>query len=277
MSALDGPRGEPEARAWTPPRRFGAVNWRGAWSLYRRDMIRYLRFAPEGVGGALVFSLLLMSVIALARPEGESFADQRTALQFLAPGIVGYALFLNAFQNASFPVIYDKLEGMIGDVLMAPLTPMEILGAYLASALSGALLTGIAVLAAVSLFVELPLALPWLSLIFALLGGLLFALVGFLTGLWAPKWDRFSMVETFLVLPLGLLSGTFFTLDGLPALGQRLLLVNPVFYAIDGVRSGFTGVAQASVWLGLALLAGLVLLLWLLSWRLLAAGWRVKS
>ena len=132
------------------------------------------------------------------------------------------------------------------------------------------------ILIPLGLLVDLPFPDPARALLVALVGALLFSLLGFLTGLWASKWDRYSLIETFIVLPLGLLSGTVFTLETLPPAARALALGNPVFYVIDGVRHGVTGIGDTSLALGLALLLGLDAVLFLVAWRLLARGWRIK-
>ena len=109
-----------------------------------------------------------------------------------------------------------------------------------------------------------------------MLGAMLFAFLGFLAGLWARKWDRYSVVDTFLILPLGLLSGTFFPLAALPEMGQSLILANPVFYAVDGFRAGFLGQPQAPLLAGAAVLLGICALLAVTSWILVARGYRLK-
>lgn len=261
---------------YSPPRRFGPVNWRGLWTLYRRAFLRFLKFAVEGVLGQVVSSALFLTVFTLALPERVETLGGVEPLVFLLPGIVAYQGFHSAFENAAFPVVYDKLEGMIGDVMMAPLRAWEVVLAYVGAATLGGLVTGGVILALGALVVPLPLASLPVVLAYALLGSLLFALVGFLTGLWAEKWDRYAVVETFLVLPLGILSGTFFTLQAVPELGRELMRFNPVFYAIDGLRAGFIGTAQAPFGLGLAVLALLCLALFLLCWRLLATGYKVR-
>jgi len=264
-------------RGWTPPRDLGPVNWRGLWTLYRRGTLRFVKFAPEGVGGTLVSSLLFLAVFTLAWGETRHEPWPGVALgTFIAPGIAAYALFHNAFENSAFPLLYDKLEGMVGDILGAPLTPLEMVVGYVLPAASCGLITGASVLGAMALFVELPLTAPLQALAFAVLGATLFALLGFLTSLWARKWDRYSAVETFLVLPLGLLSGTFFPLRDLPETGQHLILANPVFYAVDGFRAGFLGQGESDFALGLALLGGLCLLFGVIAWAQVRRGYRLK-
>ncbi len=258
------------------PARMRRGNPRGVWTLFVRGMLRFVRFATEGIGGALISALLFLAVFTFAwAGEAEPAAGVSLPV-FVAPGIAAFAMALNAFENAAFPVVYDKLEGIIGDLLMAPLTPAELLFGYVAGATIGGLVTGAAVLLVLSVFVEIALPAPLMTLAFGLLGALVFALAGFITGLWAEKWDRYSAVETFLVLPLGLLSGTFFAVEALPPLGQDIILANPVFYLIDGVRTGAIGQGYAEPWLGLSILAALAALLWLVAWRLVVRGYKIK-
>ncbi len=266
--------------AWPAPRIrsfAGPVNGRGLWTLFMRGFMRVLRFATEGIGGALVSAILFLAVFVFAW-AGDAGPVQGVSLPaFVVPGIAAFSLSLNAYENAAFPVVFDKLEGIIGDMLMAPLTPAELVAGYVLAAAAGGLLTGGAVLGVLSLFVSLPIVDPLLLLAYGALGSLLFALLGFITGLWAEKWDRYSVVQTFLILPLGLLSGTFFAIESLPAIGQQIIQANPVFYLIDGVRGAVIGHSSTAPAVGLAILAALTALLWLIAWRLVARGYKIKS
>ena len=112
---------------------------------------------------------------------------------------------------------------------------------------------------------------------FAAASALLFALLGTLAGLWADRWEHYAMVESFLILPLGFLSGTFFTLAALPEPARLLIAFNPVFYAVDGFRYGLTGHGESSLALGMGLLLTLDLALGLVAWRLFAVGYKIKA
>ena len=109
-----------------------------------------------------------------------------------------------------------------------------------------------------------------------LLSGLFFAFLGYIAGLWAEKWDRYAAVETFLILPLSMLSGTFFAIGGLPEIGQTIIQLNPVFYAIDGFRAGFLGPVQSDPLTGLAVLVVLDLILALVTWQLVRIGYKIR-
>jgi ABC-2 type transport system permease protein len=264
------------ARGAPRPRRFGAVNWRGLWSLYRRDVVRFFRYWLESLGGPAVSSLLFLAVFDLALGDPDRLVQGVTLAQFIAPGIVMFSLTHSAFESAAVPIIYDKHEGMIGDIIGAPMTPLEIVAAYALSATSNAITTGAVILALMALFVPLPPHAIALVLGFAVASALLFALVGIVVGIWSDRWDNYSAAETFLMLPLGLLSGAFFPVENLPEAARWIFAINPVFHAVEGFRAGFTGQAQESLLVAAAVLAVLIAGLGLLAWRLFAAGYKIK-
>ena len=254
-------------------RHFGAVNGRGLWTLYRRELVRFLRYSWESLGGPAVSSLLFLAVFVLAFGPAVGGAD---FARFVAPGIAIFALVQSAFEFGAIPIVHDKYEGVIQDLLMAPLTPLELRAGYgLAGATCG-LLTGLFVTGLMALFVDLPLSHPVTALGFAAAGAVLFALIGVLVGLWAERWDHYSAATSFLVLPLGVLSGAFFSLESVPAAGRDLIALNPAFYAVDGFRYGILGQAEGDPAFGMGVLILLDLILAALAWRLFAVGYNLK-
>jgi len=258
------------------PRSFGRLNARGVLALVARDLRRYWRYGLDSIGGPIVSSLLFLAVFVLALGGQGAAGGGLTFVQFVAPGIVIFALMNSGFLNGAAPLIYDKHEGIIQDVLSAPLTAFEVAAGYGLSATVNALVTGLAVLLAVSVFVDLPFSHPLVALAFAAAGAALFGVTGVLIGLWADKWDHYSAAESFLILPLGVLSGAFFPLDGLPPVARTLILFNPAFHAIDGVRYGLTGHAAWAPAASLAILLIADLALAALAWRLIAVGYKIK-
>ena len=258
------------------PRSFGRLNGRGVWTLIYRDLRRYWKYGVESIGGPIVSSLLFLAVFVLALGGQGEAGGGLTFVQFVAPGIVMFALMHSGFFNGAAPLVHDKHEGMIQDVLSAPLNAFEVAAGYGLSATLNALVTGVAVLAAMTPFVALPFGQPLVALLFAVAGAALFGLTGVLIGLWADKWNHYSAAESFLILPLGVLSGAFFPLDSLPALARTLILFNPAFHVIDGVRYGLTGYAAWSPAASLAVLLIADLALAWLVWRLIAIGYKIK-
>jgi ABC-2 type transport system permease protein len=258
------------------PRPLGACNWRGVWALYRRDVTRFLRYAGESLGGPVMSSLMFLAVFELSIGGREMLPGVPLG-SFIAPGLVVFSLAHSAYENAAVPMLYDKMEGMIGDILSAPLRPAEIVLAYTLSGASNGLLSGAVVLALLAVFVDLTVPYPLLALAFGVLGAVLFAQAGLIVGIWADRWDGYSAAETFVVLPLGLLSGAFFTLDTLPEAARWAVLLNPTHHVVNGLRYALVGAAEGSLWLGVAALIGLVAALAALAWRMVATGYKIKS
>ena len=257
------------------PRRFGLVNWRGVYTLYRRETIRFFRYAGETLAGPAISSLMFLAIFQLALGDGE-VRPGVSLPAFIGPGIVLFMIAHGGFEGGAIPILFHKLERLFNDVLGAPLTPLEILAGYVLPATGNALTIGVMVLALVAIFVDLPVHSPAAIIGFAVAIALLLALLGLIVGLWAERWDGFSAAETFLIAPLGFLSGAFFPVDNLPESVRWVFHANPVFQAVEGFRYGFIGQAQTSLPMAALVLVSLILVLGVVAWRLLATGYRTK-
>jgi ABC-2 type transport system permease protein len=263
------------------PRRFAGVNRIGLWTLYRREVWRVLKDYRDSLLGPAVSSVLFLAVFDLALSgiagSGPARLGGVSVLQFLGPGLIVFAIGQRAFESAAASLIFDKLEGMIQDTLMAPLTAAERTVGYVLGAATNGLMAGLVVALAVMVFVELPLADPAALLLFAGGGAVMHALVGIVAGLWARRWEHFAAVLGFAIIPLAWLSGIFYPVGQLPSFAQALVALNPIFYVIDGFRFGITGNAEGSILVGAMVVIGVDLALAVLVQRLMAHGYGVKS
>ena len=258
------------------PRRFGRVNWIGLATFASRNIRRTLKTYRYSLLGPLVSNMLFLTVFHLALGDRD-WGFTIGFSQFLVGGLVVFATCERAFEAASEYILYDKMEGMIWDTLMAPLSPLERTIGYTVGAASVGLLTGAIVLAASLLFVGLP-AMPDipLMLFFAMIGAIVLALGGIIAGTWAERWDHQSAINTFLLLPLSFLSGCYYPIGGLPEIGRQLIQLNPVFYIVDGVLAGLTGFHEGSLPIGAAVLLSMAAVLFVLVHRLIRSGYKVK-
>lgn len=260
----------------THPRLYGAVNWRGLGTLILKDVRRALKEYRYSILGPVVANLLFLAVFALALDRDGPYVGQLTYLQFLVPGLVIFAICTRAYETSSESLLFDKMEGMIADTLMAPLTPTELTIGYACSSAAAGLMTGAAVAVPLLAMVKLPLSAVPLALLFAVAGALMHGLLGAIVGLWAERWDHYAAALTFLVIPFGFLSGTFYSIESLPAFAEGLARLNPVFYVIDGFRTGSTGHADGATATGLLVVVGVVLLLGAVAHRLFRIGYKIK-
>ena len=266
----------PEVRLLVRPRRFETVNWIGVWTLYRREIRRDLAFQINSLWGPVVTNLLFLAVFGLAATNGSIATDPANLLAFVAPGLISFALISRSFELSASSLLFDKLEGMIADVLQPPIGPLERLVALAAAAVSFGIAGGSILAIVMWFFVDITPQAPIALLIFAVLSALMLGLAGMIGGLWARRWEHYAMLTTFFVVPASYLSGMFYPLDALPGFARSLTLLNPIFYAIDGVRYGFTGTAQASLATGLLYLLAVNAILGLIVYALFRRGWRLK-
>jgi ABC-2 type transport system permease protein len=253
-----------------------SVNWIGLWTLYLREVQRFLKVAAQTVAGPVVTTMLFLLVFSVALGRRTPAVEQVSYAEFLTPGLIMMTMMQNAFANTSSSLLIAKVQGNVADFLMAPLSPGELTWGFALSGVTRGLLVGIAVGLAMWPFVPLGIVHPAFALLHALAASLLLALLGILAGLWAQKMDQLAAVTGFVVTPLTFLSGTFYSVGDLPDPFQTVARLNPFFYMIDGFRYGMTGRAEGSLAAGLLVVTGANLVLALACHRLFATGWRLK-
>lgn len=262
-------------------RRFGAVNWLGLWTLFAKEVRRFLKVSFQTIVAPLISTLLFLLVFIQAM-GGRAAVNGVPYVEFLAPGLIMMAILTNAFANSSSSIIIGKVQGSIVDVLMPPLSASELLTAFVAGAACRGLLVAVVTAltsAAFMAFAGTPMHVASLGgiVFFATMGAVMFGLLGVVGGIWADKFDQLAAFTNFVITPLTFLSGTFYAIRSLPEPFLTFSHFNPVFYLIDGFRSGFTGVAEASPGLGALATMAINLALGVLCYALLKRGYKLKS
>ncbi|MGE4221187.1 MAG: ABC transporter permease [Alphaproteobacteria bacterium] len=259
------------------PRRIGPVNWLGLWTLYVKEVRRFLKVGGQTVAAPIITSLLFLAIFVLALGRAVETVGGVPFPQFLAPGLVMMTMVQNAFANTSASLVVSKIQGNIVDVLMPPLGAVELTLGYALAGLTRALLVGAAATAAMAVFVPLRPQDPALILYHAVAASLMLSLIGLIAGIWADKFDHLAAVTNFVITPFAFLSGTFYSIERLPEIVHRIALANPFFYMIDGFRAGFIGHADGSVGTGIAVMAAMDVLLLLVAWRLFDSGYKLRA
>jgi ABC-2 type transport system permease protein len=249
----------------------------GFATLFYKELLRFWKVAFQTVGGPVLSALLYLVIFAQALGDRVRMFDDVPFTAFLVPGLVMMSVLQNAFANSSSSLIQSKVTGNLVFVLLAPLSSAEFFAAYVLAAVARGLVVGVGVLAVTAWFVELRLAAPLWALAFAFLGAALLGVLGLLAGLWAEKFDQIAAFQNFLVLPLTMLSGVFYSIQSLPPLWQTISHLNPFFYMIDGFRYGFFGAADVSPAASLAVVAVSLALLSALALRLLSIGYKIRT
>lgn len=254
------------------------VNWGGLATLYVKEVRRFFKVQLQTIWAPAVTTLLFLIIftVALGRSGrvvmGFPFAD------FLAPGLIVMGMIQNAFANSSFSLLVGKIQGTIVDYLMPPLSNGELIAGLLGASVTRAFLVGFAVWLAMLVWpgVHVMPRHLWAVLWFGLMGSTMLGLLGLLTSIWAEKFDHAAAVGNFVVAPLALLSGTFYSIEALSPAFRAISHANPFFYVISGFRFGFLGAADSPVMFGALLLLAINAALGALCYALLNSGWKLK-
>ena len=268
----------PTSRVTPPlPRAYHGVNWTGAWTLYLKEVRRFWKVGMQTLVAPVITTLLYLMVFAVAMGGSRPPVHGVSFVLFIGPGLTMMAILNAAFANSSSSLMQAKMMGLTMDFITPPLSPTEQVCAFAAGAATRGLFVGLITAASVYLFKHFTVAHWWAVLYFGIGASLLMGLIGMVTGLWAEKFDHLAAVTTFIVMPMSFLSGTFYLVDRLPEPFRTFSHYNPFFYMISGFRYGFIDRADGSIAVGVAVVAGLNLVLAAACWTLFQTGYRLKT
>jgi ABC-2 type transport system permease protein len=247
------------------------------WTLFSKELLRFAKVSVQTVAAPVLTSLLYLVIFGQVLEGRVQVFEGVRYSSFLVPGLVMMSVLQNAFANSSSSLIQSKITGNIVFILLAPISYVEFFWAYVAASVARGLAVGAGVLAFTAWFVELRLEAPVWALGFALLGAALLGALGLLAGIVSEKIDQLAAFQNFVILPLTMLSGVFYSIHSLPAFWRELSRANPFFYMIDGFRYGFFGVSDVAPPASLAVVATSFLVVSFVSLWLLRSGYRLRT
>jgi len=258
-------------------RRFGLINWVGAWTLYQKEVLRFLNVWIQTLFSPLISSLLFLLVLSLAIGADRGDVLGVPFITFLAPGLISMQIIQQSFSHSSSSFMIGKIQGNIVDILYAPLSPAEVTISVSLAAVTRSVLIAIISIITFKLIINVQISNYYTLIVFTFLSAFILGNLGIIAGLWSEKFDHMASVTNFVIVPLSFLSGTFYTIDRLPGFLQTISKLNPFFYMIDGFRFSFIGKADGSVFIGLIYLSVLGLVSWFFTFWLYKKGYKIKS
>ena len=258
-------------------RRFGLINWIGFWTLYKKEVLRFLIVWIQTLLSPIISSLLFLGVLAVAIGDGRSDMLGYPFITFLAPGLIAMQIIQQAFSHSSSSFMIGKIQGNIVDILYAPLSASEVTIAVALAATTRSFMIGLVSLIVFYFLVDIEIKSFSAVIFYTFISSFILGSVGVIAGLWAEKFDHMATVTNFLIIPLSFLSGTFYTIDNLPDFLQTISKCNPFFYMIDGFRYGFLEKSDGSIFVGSLYLTILAIVLWYVSYLLYKKGYKVRS
>lgn len=252
-------------------------NGYGVWAIYRFEMARALRTVWQSLVTPVITTSLYFVVFGSAIGSRMTEIDGVAYGAFIVPGLIMLSLFTQSIFNASFGIYFPKFTGTIYELLSAPVSPFEIVLAYVGAAATKSAVLGLIILATAALFVPLRILHPLEMLAFLILVATTFSLFGFIIGIWANGFEQLQMIPMLVVTPLTFLGGSFYSIDMLPPVWRTITLFNPVVYLISGFRWTFYGSGDVGIGVSLAATLGFLLACLAIVGWMFRTGYRLKN
>jgi ABC-2 type transport system permease protein len=253
------------------------MNLRAVRAIYRFEMARTGRTLMQSIISPVISTSLYFVVFGAAIGSRITEIEGVSYGAFIVPGLVMMMLLTQSTANASFGIYFPKFVGTIFELLSAPISFIEIVLGYVGAAATKSIILGLIILATAGLFVPLRVAHPVWMVTFLVLTAVTFSLFGFVIGIWADGFEKLQFIPLLVITPLTFLGGSFYSINVLPPVWQRISLLNPVMYLISGFRWSFYEIADVSVGVSLAMTALFLVLCLAAVWWIFRTGYRLKS
>lgn len=253
------------------------MNFRGIKAIYKFEMARTARTLMQSIVSPVISTCLYFVVFGAAIGSRITEVDGVSYGSFIVPGLIMLSLLTQSVSNASFGIYFPRFSGTIYELLSAPVSYLEIVIGYAGAAATKSIILGLIILATAGFFVPLQVAHPFVMFGFLVLTSVTFSLLGFIIGIWADGFEKLQIIPLLVITPLTFLGGTFYAIDMLPPIWQKISLLNPVVYLISGFRWSFYDKGDVSIWASVAMsLLFLVICLGLIAW-IFRTGYRLKD
>jgi ABC-2 type transport system permease protein len=253
-----------------------SINWFGAWSLFKKEVWRFLKVYHQTLFSPVVGSMLLLAVFSLSVGNQVENIGNVEFVVFMSSGLIMMTAMQNAFANSSSSLVMGKVMGNIVDFLIPPLGPLELTIAISCAAAIRGILVGLITYFAILFFVHLTIHSFFYSFFMLFIGCMFLGMLGILCGILSESFDQMSAVTSYFVTPMTFLSGTFYSTSSLPGFWHKIAHFNPFFYVIDGFRYGITSYHDGSLLIGVIYLIAINMGLFLLIYHLFKIGYNSK-
>ena len=175
------------------------MNWPGIYAIYYFEVARAGRTLWQSLVAPVITTSLYFLVF------GSAIGGRMTQMggvdygSFIVPGLILLSVLTQSIFNASFGIYFPKFTGTIYEILSAPVSPLEIVIAYVGAAATKSAVLGLIILATAALFVPLQILHPFWMMAFLILISVTFSLFGFIIGVWAQNFEQLQMIPMLIV------------------------------------------------------------------------------
>ena len=253
------------------------MNIRGIFAIYKFEMSRTFRTFSQSIISPVLTTSLYFVVFGSAIGSRIEDIDGTPYSSFIIPGLIMLTILSQSISNASFGIFFPKFSGTIYEILSAPISPFEITVGYVCAAASKSVIVGIIILLTSSFFVNLNILHPVWMFFLLILISVTFSLFGFIIGIWANDFQKIQLIPTFIITPLTFLGGSFYSIDMLPEIWQKISLLNPVLYLVSGFKYSFYEISDVSIWTSIITILLILFILIVITLLIFKKGYNLRN
>ena len=253
------------------------ISWRSTWSIYTRELMRFLRTAFQSVLAPVLTTSLYFIVFGAAIGGRMPDLGGVEYGAFIIPGLLMLTLLGETTSNSSFGIYMPRFTGTIYELLSAPVGVAETLIGFVGAAMTKSLLLAAIILLTARLFVDYSIAHPLLAVCYIMLVAAAFSLFGFILGIWADTFEKLGIIPMLFLTPLTFLGGTFYSIDMLPEPWDTIALANPIVYLVSGLRWTFYGSSDVDIGISFGITLGFLATCVAVIAYIFKTGWRLRA
>jgi len=187
----------------------------------------------------LINTLIFVIIFSAIDNHYNLTMNDMSFLKFLVPGLILMTVVQTSFDYTSTALIHMKQIGSFDDFLIAPISRLEIFFSFIISSIIIGLFISIINYLILSNYIGLYFLDLKFFLYYLIIAIILFSSLGCVIGFMAYKWDTQSTISNFIISPINLLSGTFFSINVIPESLKFFFIYNPYYYVVLNFRSTF--------------------------------------
>ncbi len=249
----------------------------GFYTFVTRELKRFLSLYNQTLVPGLLTTVLY--IVVFGKSLGSRIGDIKghSYMDFIIPGLAMMNAITNAYSNSASSLFQAKIMQFLDDILITPLSGLEISLGYITGGAERGVINGVLVLLVGLLLTDISLSHPLLIVVELLVVSWAFGAVGLLVGIFAKTFDNIQLLVNFFLTPLVFLGGIFYSIDMLPPLWRNVSLFNPLYYMINGLRYAVLDVADTSPAGSFLVSAGAAVIFTVAGAVLFARGYRIKA
>ena len=250
---------------------------RGFWVMVKREINRFLFLYKQTLFPSVISSALYILVFGTAM--GSRIGDIKGVSyeHYIIPGLIMMTVINSAYQNSSSSIMQAKFLRFIEDILITPLSGLEISLSYIIGGAVRGIFNGILIIILGYFLTGFQMNNWLMTFVYLITVSWAFSGAGVIVGIFAKTWDNIMVITNFFFMPLIFLGGVFWSIEMLPEFWRNFSMLNPLYWMINGIRYATLGIADTSHELSLGISILFSLLFSILASYMFSKGYRIKT